>query len=75
MVYKDLYQFILEHRLIKHVITIQRFFRKKKMQRWLRDHQPQCQIGASHPKSVKVDVSFLEPNGKKERNNVECGIF
>lgn len=29
--YKELYQFILEHRLIKHVIIIQRFFRKRKM--------------------------------------------
>jgi hypothetical protein len=48
------------------VITIQRFFRKRKMQQWLRDNQLQGSGKDMH----RVDVSFLEP--RTERNNVEC---
>ena len=47
----------MEHRLIKHVITIQRFVRRRKMRRWVRKHML---VGDN---TVKYDVSFLENKG------------
>ena len=49
----------MEHRLIKHVITIQRFVRRRKMRRWVRQHR----LVADN--RVKYDVSFLENKGSE----------
>lgn len=55
--YRDIIRFIVEHRLIKHVITIQRFVRRRKMRKWVRQHR----LVADN--KVKYDVSFLENKG------------
>ncbi|CDW79638.1 UNKNOWN [Stylonychia lemnae] len=87
LVYRDIYDFILEHRLIKHVIVIQRFIRKRKMRQWLNEHEIDQQQKhpqqaqqtklqrQNQPRKVKVDVSFLELKGNKERGELECSIF
>eukprot|EP00347_Sterkiella_histriomuscorum_P019570 403341130 len=100
--YRDLYEFILEHRLIKQVIQIQRFIRKRNMRRWLIEHNVEDQDTGQNQnnnneqgnferrnrltrnsqnqpqnqrRTVKVDVSFLESKGQKERGNMECNIY
>ena len=36
--YRDLYEMIIEHKLMRHIILIQRYFRKRKMKKWLEAH-------------------------------------
>ena len=63
--YREVQAFILEHRLLKHVITIQRYVRKQNMKAWLKDHAIAAQSETIKKKdTVKIDVSFLESHSE-----------
>ena len=71
--YRDLIRFIVEHKLIRHVITIQRHFRRRKMKEWI--YKNSNGTVAKAGQTVKVDVSFLESAQTKERGQLECILF
>lgn len=67
---------------MKDIITIQRFFRKRIMNKWLEDHDLENgQIiekgkgqNGNNKRLVKVDVRFLEQR-RRERGEVDCATF